>query len=451
MSSKNLPEAMAFYHEAGLPAAWKQAMKFTEPSGRLATMPDITMARLATMPGSYPWERYFTTLTAEYYGLSKNGRRILIVAHGVGPMANLDGILKAYSWEYNDKDRNRHGGRITQQEFWDLEAGKYGPVEIIDIQGYCQTRQYPFISILRASDAFVDPILHARLGPDALTYITAHTEASRLWHKEQAGIDPENRFNLPDYNEYLIRREKMHFLASLEDSDPYIIGLKGSSFLYYLGRKHGFQEPEEGYAVAHLVSTTGLAHAHHEGNESLVLDVSLHGWSDGVRLVGIRPEGSTKNGIHQDADPRELLKKYWQRLFKSAGNQHPINFCGLVQLGDEWFTQYPKKGAGLDTYEPEYKVTFLYPIGTPVPFVTDIKGHYMFFKFDINELKAIAPPQANGYFFTNEPELVCGQGNPTHQTIMVQFYKVWADTTKRLKRESELAHDYQTMLDLAFA
>ena len=33
--------AMAFYHQDGLPAAWKQAMKFAGKGGRLATMPDI--------------------------------------------------------------------------------------------------------------------------------------------------------------------------------------------------------------------------------------------------------------------------------------------------------------------------------------------------------------------------------------------------------------------------
>lgn len=101
--------AMAFYHQDGLPAAWKQAMKFAGKGGRLATMPDIIASRLETNPGEMPWETYFTTLTAEYLGFSKQGNRILIVAHGVGPMSTLEGVQKAYSWEYTDKERDRRG------------------------------------------------------------------------------------------------------------------------------------------------------------------------------------------------------------------------------------------------------------------------------------------------------------------------------------------------------
>ena len=48
--------SMAFYHQDGLPAAWKQAMRFAGKGGRLATMPDIVAARLATKPGDFPWE-----------------------------------------------------------------------------------------------------------------------------------------------------------------------------------------------------------------------------------------------------------------------------------------------------------------------------------------------------------------------------------------------------------
>jgi hypothetical protein len=77
-SEKPFANAMAFYHDDGLPAAWKQAMKFAGQGGRLATMPDIIAARIETQPGDMPWETYFTTLTAEYYGISQRGVPILI-------------------------------------------------------------------------------------------------------------------------------------------------------------------------------------------------------------------------------------------------------------------------------------------------------------------------------------------------------------------------------------
>src|SRR3989344_1320951 len=122
--------AMAFYHPDGLVAAWKQASRFAGDEGRIATLPDIIDARLATKPGSVPWERYFTTRSAEYVGKSRGGNRIIVVAHGVGPMATLDGVIETYKWHYSDKNRDRRGGRITEEEFHNLESGRYGPVAV---------------------------------------------------------------------------------------------------------------------------------------------------------------------------------------------------------------------------------------------------------------------------------------------------------------------------------
>ena len=101
--------AMAFYHGNGLVPAWQQASRFASDTGRIATLPDIIDARLGSEPGTPSWERYFSTTSAEYLGRSRSGNRIIIVAHGVGPMATLDGILKAYSFEFNDKTRGRRG------------------------------------------------------------------------------------------------------------------------------------------------------------------------------------------------------------------------------------------------------------------------------------------------------------------------------------------------------
>ncbi len=179
MITKRLPDAMAFYHEDGLSAAWKQAMRFAGKDGRLATMPDIVAARLETKPGALPWETYFTTLTAEYYGFSKTGKRVLIIAHGVGPMSTLQGVQKAYSWQYNDKDRNRRGGRITAQEFLDLEAGKFGEVSIVDLESYCTQYEYAFAETLRSSDALTDPVLKARVIREGLqAYLD---DANQAW------------------------------------------------------------------------------------------------------------------------------------------------------------------------------------------------------------------------------------------------------------------------------
>jgi hypothetical protein len=366
-------------------------------------------------------------------------------------MSTLDGVLKAYSWEYKDKNRSRRGGRITAQEFLDLEAGKFGEVNIIDLIDYCRRYQYPFNQTLRSSEAMTDPVLKARFGPETERYVQAHTRAARIWHREQAGIDPENKYNFPavQYQQHLDRRHEQHLRDGAEDSDPYLIGLEGAANCSYsFGTDHGFRNIETGYAIAHLISTGRLAHLHHEGNESLVLNVSCHEWWNGVRIVGIQAGGNIRSGFHQGPDARRLLKKYWRDLLVPVKAPETVGFRALMQIGKQWFTQYPKVGERMDTWEPEYVVTDIKEIDKPVQFRTTVGGYHGFFKFGITEVQAIAPPNANAYCFVSEPENEWHDGNPTHQTCMVQFYQITVDSHKRLIRSESLAHDYETLMKL---
>ena len=443
--------AMAFYHQDGLSAAWQQAMKFAGKGGRLAILPDIVAARLETEPGEMSWEMYFTTLTAEYYGISREGKRILIVAHGIGPMSTLDGVQKAYSWEYKDKNRNRRGGRITAQEFLDLEAGKFGEISIVDFDNYCQRYQYPFIQTLRSSQAMTDPVLKARFGSETERYVQAHTIAARMWHREQAGLAPENKYKLPkaDHQRFLDRRYAQHLRDGAENSDPYIITVDdAANCCYFFGLDHGFRPIEEGYAIAHLISMGALCNLHHEGNESLVSDVSCHEWWNGVRVVGIQSGDNIRSGLHQGPDAYRLLRKYWCDLLVPVKEQETIGFRALLQIGEQWFTQYSKAGERMDTWEPEYVVTSIEKIDQPVLFRTIVGGYHGLFKFGVNEVQAIAPPNANAYFFVGEPQNEWHDGNPTHQTCMVQFYRITVDSTKRMVRSDNLAYDYETLMRL---
>jgi len=442
-TEKPFAHAMAFYHQDGLPSAWKQAMKFAGEGGRLATMPDIVAARLETNPGDLPWETYFTTLTAEYCGIGKNGKRILIVAHGIGPMSTLDGVQKAYSWEYNDKDRNRRGGRITQQEFLDLEAGKFGEVAIVDLDSYCQRYRYPFLQHLRSSEAMTDPVLRARFGPQVGRYVEAHTELARRWHREQAGLDPKDRYQLPVSTRYL-GRNPQHLSDGAEGSDPYIIKVgDAGNCCYTFGQGHGHREIESGYAIAHLISTGCLCHLCHEGKRSLSIDVSCHEWWNGVRVVGIQAGGNIRSGLNKGPDADNLLRKYWRDLLVPVKKQEMVGFRGLVKIDKQWFTQYPKIGERMDTWEPEFVVTSAKKVGRSVLFRTTSSGSGMFFKFGIKEVQAFAPSNANAYFFCGEPR---AEGN--NHVCEVQFYWIEVDTSKRVVRADKLAHDYETMMKL---
>lgn len=448
------PRAMAFYHQDGLPAAWQHAVRFAGNDGRLATMPDIVEARLNTKPGELPWETYFTTLSAEYYGLSRQGNRILIIAHGVGPLSTLDGIHKAYKWEYKDVSRDRRGGRISTDEFANLEAGKFGPVEIIDLEAYCRRYKYPFMKILQLSDAIIDPVVKARLGTLSDQYLRAHAEHARAWHREQAGFDPINKyaFELKAHLSYIDRRRKQHYRDGAEYSDPYILRLESASnYWYYCGGssdEHLFREIENGCAVAHLISTGRLCNMHHEGNESLVNDVGCHEWSNGVRFAAVQVGQSFKDGIQDGPDAHSLLRKHWRELLEPVKKPGEAGFRALVQVGSQWFTQYPKVGACMDSWEPEHVVTSMKAVGEPVLFRTEIGGYHGFFKFGTNEVKAIAPSGVNAYFFVSEPEIEWHDGNPTHHTCMVQFYRITSDRSQRLMKADKLARNYEKMMKL---
>ena len=183
-SSTEEISAMAFYHEDGLVPAWKLANRFAGEDGRIATLPDVINARLATESDSVAWECYFTTTTAEYVGRRRDGSMAIIVAHGIGPMSTLDGILEAYRHEYKDKSRDHRGGRISQEEFWNLEDGKYGKVYIIDLEELLGRYECSFYEILSLSQTVAEPLLLARFGPKAKEYIEKHAEISHNWQVE---------------------------------------------------------------------------------------------------------------------------------------------------------------------------------------------------------------------------------------------------------------------------
>lgn len=440
---------MAFYHEDGLVAAWKHATRFAGESGRIATLPDIINARLATEPGATPWETYFTTMSAEYFGISRGGSRILIIAHGVGPMATLDGILNAYRYEFGDKERNQRGGRISQQEFWDLEDGKYGEVTIVDFEEYVKRYQYPFMQILDANQAIDDPLLLARLGPRAAEYVLKHEAYAREWHREQLGITPENEYDLPNYDKFILRRKIAHSMFTQWFS-PSIITLEDAANCTYGAWHEGVFNSwldKRNPPFAHLLSIGQLVHTHYEGKESLTCNVSCHEWWDGTRLVAVHGDRELKS-IHPGPNVTELIRKHWREVMKPVRRHIDAGFRVLVQIGDEWFTQYPKKGERLDTFEPEFLAVECHTVGEPVEFTTTIGSYYGFFKYGINEVKAIAPAEANAYALASEPEIVYEDGNARFHKVRVQFYQVNPDTTQRVRRADELSNDFETLIRL---
>lgn len=427
-------KAMGFFHTEGLVPAWKQASKFAGPEGRIGTMPDVVDARLNSTRSDFPWQTYFTTTSAEYFGYSKGGVRILIVAHGIGPMSTLEGIQKAYSYEYKDKERNRRGGRIPQSDFRKLEDGFYGEVSVVDFDPILTRYDYPFHAYLTASQALDEPLVAARLGPRAAAYVNHHAAMARKYHEEDHGRTI---------------------------SDPYLfqIGAPGNCF-YYTGGfgKHPlkFSQLDKGDgALAHLISTGALANVHHQSEHrvsSLANDIDCHEWWNGVRLLGVR-NGERVDSVHKGfGSISGLVFDNWMKLMQPVGETvEQAKLYPLVRCGNVIFTQYRKQGAGLDTAEPEHLVTKSKRIGKPIKFVTETMGYHGFFKYDIRDVQKIMPEGANAYELVGDPECIWTDGNPDHQSCRVQFYKVEVDTSRRIIRAKALENDYDRLCQLVGA
>lgn len=423
------PGSMAFYHRDGLVAAFKQAQKFAGTDGHVGIMPDAIASRLKADPhkelGCYdpsnlnPWDTYYTTMTAEYLGLIQ-GRTYLIVAHGVGPMSTIEGVLDAYRWEFSDKSREHRGGRISQAKFDKLANGDYGEVAVIDFEEYrdqfSDDSKYrnPF-RYRKATEAHRDPLLLARLGPEAHEYISRHASFARLYQRSQHG---------------------------LEVVDPFIIDVDDANNLPYWCHKI-----EEGYAFAHLTSIGSISTVHHgQKTPSWACNISAHEWGNGVRLLGVRAGSNGK--VLKGPDARELLRKKWRELLEPTGLlEAPAGLVPLMKLPDEtWFTQVPKKGARADTHDPEFQVVSMEKVGELQRFFTSSNYPVPIFRYELREAKEVLPHEANAYALVGDP--VRANDGTERETCLVQGYRVVIDPSKRLVRENVLANDYERMMSL---
>jgi len=420
-------QPMAFFHIDGMVPAWELSRRYAGEGGRLATLPDIIEARLQTKFPAPPWSNYFTTTTAEYFGTGRDGKRKLIVAHGVGPMATLEGVKQAYSWEYKDKDRNRSGGRISQEEFWKIEAGEYGEVSIIDFDAYFNAprgnrhwEDWP-LGTKRFTDALNDELLAARLGPKAEEYLQRSYHDSRKW------------------------RESQDLACEGEDyTNPYVISHQGSKYPAHQQSLDWFNEQSPGMAMAYLVSTDQQMAPYYEGGQHLWTGVNLHDWNDGTRFLAIPASTERFDTVLIGPHPDEILDLHWEKLMRPVKEPMPeVGMRVLIEFGDEWFSEYPKVGARMDSSDPEFRVLSRQRIGKPVLFRTSAGGGF-FYKYDIQEIVQIAPPSANAYRFTSAVE----RDGEDWMVRMIQFYHVELDTTHRLIRASELGQDFDTLLQL---
>lgn len=404
---------LGFYHENGIIPAWKLASDFAGKDGRIGTLLDVVNARIEHDYTKEVWNTYYTTLSAEYVGYGKNGNLILIVAHGIGPMSSIEGIKKAYSHCYKDTERIKKGGRISQEEFLDLEAGKYGKVAIVDLKEYINSRQHPFIAAIPEQMEELDPVVRARLGDRCNEYITRCRSNSTKWIENKGEMEDFNKRNLQ--------------ILEMEDGNISYVHVK----------------PEKDFAFAHLLSVGRLTNMYHSKGISLMHDIACHDWTNGVRLIGIRGAEKITN-ILPGFNYQKAVKnpKSREALMVKLEKTKSPNKMSLFDVIDDnvWFTQTPKIGEEMNTGILEYSVRSVEPIGGVVKFRTKITGYHMFVRYGLSEVQSIAPENANGYRLL-DAEIIRGEDGTEYHEIKVRFYKIDVDTSRRIMTEKEILKD----------
>ncbi len=420
-------EAMEFYASNGLVSSYKKAQTFAGKGGRIATLPDIISARMNSGLFTVEWSNYFATASAEYFGFGRSGKPIIIIAHGIGPLATLSGIQKAYSHEYKDKTRNNSGGRITQEEFYKLEDGHYGPVAIVDYESYCELYRYPLLQVLTTEECLADPLVAARLGNASAEFCKKHADVT---------------------NEYIQK-----WSGPIDNKNPHILRLEDASNCPYSVGGHRPGEPRE-YTrldrgdgpIAHLLVIEQAQGTNVEdARDSYVTRISCQEWWHGTRFVGVKKDVSSLTSITKGpALIHKFVKQHWTNLIDDVKTPRtPLVFNSLVELDGQLFTQHPKQGARMDTAEAEYPVNLAEKVGDKVFFKTSA-GSGFFFKYEIREVLAIKPTEANAYLVVGAP----GHCGNDQIGVHIQFYKVEVDATRRLRRYNKIEDDTRLILDV---
>lgn len=417
-------DAMAFYHPHGLNPAWAQALLFAGESGRIATLPDIIDSRLMGDPRTAAWSSYFTTSSAEYYGLSRQGNPVLAVAHGTGPMSTLQGCVEGYP---KDKDGSRRGGRIDRAKFLKLLDGEWGHVHVVDWNAYVSSRGEDMIHALSVEAAATDAWTVARLGGEERTaaYVEKHAEFADTEVEENRRGEP---------------REDKPKLQIYENRDS-----QGASYTKYDFSKRDMVPRavliDDGNAFAHLLSIGQLCNTSRHGSLHPVLttEVSPHDWTDGTRFAGLR--NGPAHVIHPGIDVQAALASGDSRLWDDV----PVRpgFDLVIDVDGKPFTAYPKAGAGLDTGEPMCAVISAREVGQAC-YETKPSGYYGFFKYPLSDIRRIAPAEANAYEIVGNPWL---EGEV--QKADVRFLRIEADRSRRLMRAEDIYRNASLLIDLA--
>ncbi len=400
--------------EDSLNAAVANALAFSGPYARIAALPDIVDVRLRSTAWSRVWNRRLTAISTEYVGYSRQCHLVLAVAHGTGPLVDRVELPSAGAPEA-DADR-----RVDRQDFLNLLDGLYGPVAVIDLPEYLRRYRLPFQEMLTLEQAAADPLVLARLGPQAVPYLERQLRISQEWIRDNGGTAYGNRCVL-----------------SLRDADDFNYCWTVDATL----------------PVGHFLEISGLIdceHGHMDApgaHASRITEIACRSGGEAL-VIGIRGEGELTE-VHPGEDLiREAFAANWRGLLRpNRVPPGPGRIYGLVRRAGLWFTRHERPGPLRPEADPEFPVVAIdrptrlivrVPVGEKDPRRLPV----------FRQLAAAAPPWTNAFHLREEPRTVWKGDAPSHIEAIADFYRVRTETGWRLPPLAALRREPETLLRL---
>ena len=402
--------AMQFFGE-NFAESYGFAQRFAGEGGHVATLPEIITARAMYPVDALIWSRPYTTASCEYFGTTRGGNDIVIIAHGNGPVSSLSAIEAAYEpLDFAEEARHQNdAGHISVTEFRRLENGDYGDVHIIDFDRVRRAYPADHFDFLAPYEADDDPLLLARMGPD--------------WRQALQKLDEASQ------REGLVRRTlgmRVPARTVRNDGPDAYWNRSGRDELPY----------------AHLLSVSQSFKSGAGKDEFIAMSLDTHQRGAGLHFIGVRPGGAaawTHAGPAILQDHQEALLMPHQPM-----GEQPPRLYKLWKFDTEWYTCTSTEGKKLHSISPEFPVTDIEIVGNPGQVISP--GESLFFRYDTAAVLRQAPDSANAYY-TGEPQRVLLEGK-TSIVAEVHFCKARVDTSLRCVSEEELAGNYELQMQL---
>lgn len=416
----NPVSSRSFFNDLGFAQSWKTAQAFAGDIGCVATMKDIIQARVANDTDKEVWNRYYTTTSAEYIGLSKRGVPLAVITHGNGPLFKPDDWVKAY--EQIDGFHPQDNGYIDISSFHDLVDGKFGDVTIIDLSSYAPGGHRTFREYRTMDEAINDPWTLARMGGD-LSMAAAYLQNT---------IDAGSAENPQGASDIVFRHDLGHGALMLCGDD-------WKSICVHKNLSYG----DGMLAAARLLSISQLSNTHgvdRQGKVALLTEIDHHGRTDGARFVGIR--GNAHSNIKEGSDVSELASKWPEKITVRHTGEVGGKFEHLIEQGGKLYVQTRKQGCVMDSGYPLHHLKSAREIGEIVRVNFGEPASPFFFKYDNADVVRHAPEGANAFLTVSKHQDGRGQG------VAVQFYHIDADYETRILGRDEVYADIDLLVKL---